>query len=670
MSNRVQISVEAQNRADAAFRSVDGGLKKNQTSAVALGRSLLSLTGAMAGLAGGLSMGAVVAATVRQEAAMQQLEAAVRSTRGAAGLTTQELADMAAAMQTVTTYGDEAVMEMQAVLLTFTRIGRETFPQATEAILDMATRLNMDLKSAALQVGKALNDPAAGVSALTRAGVQFSEQQKNMIERLMQTGQTAEAQRVILRELETQFGGAARAARNTLGGALTSLRNAFGDLLEAKGGLPEAQQRIEELTTLLQDPKTQQAADAFTSALIEGMGKFVTLSVKALENAQKLRAFFDQYGGLGTRPDMTEDEVLRGLADIRAGRIPGNQAGVRFPVPQRPAAPPSSSGSTPPPPTETPEQRAAREKAEAEAFKEKIQYAAELEAMRADNERRATEDAMNRLRGDALIAQERMALEKMAFDQRQTLLAEGAALTQQMLSPQERFNQEMERLNFLVDEGAIGWETYQRASAAAQDQLDAAGEKMGEFSIFAEQAARNIQGAVANFLFDPFDDGLNGMVKKFGDTMRRMAAEIAASQVLQAVFGAMSGSQIGWMAAVGKAGMAAVAPKHHDGGKFVPKFHFGGLAGDEGFAVLKAGERVFDPDQTKIVDGLSKLGAAVAAGSGGGMQLTQNFTFQSDKGRSDQELVRRAAEEGARRGYEMAVTDAQRRGPLWQELHG
>lgn len=661
MSNRVQISVEAQNRADAAFRSVDGGLKKIQASAVALGRSLLSLTGAVAGLAGGLSMGAVVAATVRQEAAMQQLEAAVRSTGGAAGLTTQELADMAAAMQTVTTYGDEAVMEMQAVLLTFTRIGRETFPQATEAILDMATRLNMDLKSAALQVGKALNDPTTGVSALTRAGVQFSEQQKTMIERLLQTGQTAAAQQVILRELEVQFGGAARAARNTLGGALTSLRNAFGDLLEAKGGLPEAQQRLEELITLLQDPATQQAADDFASGIIRAMAALTKASTAAMNALRDMRAAGREFG-FAPREGTPEDWQREW--EIQTGqRNPDDQSGIRFPMPPRPA--PAPSGGTPVA-TETDEERAARDKLEEELFKKKIQWAAELEAMRADNERRETEDAMNRLRGAAREAQERMALEQMVFDQRQTLLEEGAALTQQMLSPQERFNQEMERLNFLVDEGAISWETYQRASAAAQEQLDAAGEKMDSFSVFAEQAARNIQGIFADFLFDPFDKGVDGMLKSFGDMLMRMAAQATASMVLQAVFGSLAGSSNSFLAGIG----AAFAPKHHDGGKFVPKFHFGGLAGDEGFAVLKAGERVFDPDQTKIVDGLSKLGAAVAAGQGSGMQLTQNFTFQSDASRSEQELVRRAAEEGARRGYEMAVTDAQRRGPLWQELHG
>jgi hypothetical protein len=96
----------------------------------------------------------------------------------------------------------------------------------------MAQALGQDLNGAALQVGKALNDPILGVSALGRAGVQFSESQKEMIRSLVETGRTADAQRIILAELETQSGGSALAARGTLGGALKALNEAFGDLFE------------------------------------------------------------------------------------------------------------------------------------------------------------------------------------------------------------------------------------------------------------------------------------------------------------------------------------------------------------------------------------------------------------------------------------------------------
>ena len=170
--------------------------------------------------------------TIKQEQAMAQLEAVTRSTGMAAGFTAGEMAKQAAALQKITTYGDETVMQMQTVLATFTRVRGDQFVAAQRGILDMATALRMDLQSAAIQVGKALNDPIQGITALNRAGVQLSDSQRALVKELVETGHVAEAQRLILAELETQFGGSAQAARDTLGGALSALRNAIGDLFE------------------------------------------------------------------------------------------------------------------------------------------------------------------------------------------------------------------------------------------------------------------------------------------------------------------------------------------------------------------------------------------------------------------------------------------------------
>jgi hypothetical protein len=195
-----------------------------------------SLGGLVRGLAPYVGAGALlhkfVTETSAAQAAQAQLAAALRSTGGVAGQTTAVLNAHAAALQRVTTFGDDAVNQAQALLLTFTKIGGSTFPAATEAILNVATAMGGDLRGAALQVGKALNDPVLGVTALARSGIQFTESQKQMIKALVDTGRVADAQRLILAELETQFGGSAKAARDTLGGALKGLSNAFGDLFE------------------------------------------------------------------------------------------------------------------------------------------------------------------------------------------------------------------------------------------------------------------------------------------------------------------------------------------------------------------------------------------------------------------------------------------------------
>lgn len=229
------------------------------------------LKNAMGAIGLSVSFGAIIKATTEAEQAMAQLEAGVASTGKAAGLSADELAAMAKSLQSVSTYGDEAVMQAESVMLTFTRIGRETFPQATKAAMDMATRMKSDLSGAALQVGKALNDPIAGVTALSRAGVQFSGSQKAMIESLVKSGDQLGAQKIVLRELQTEFGGASQAARNTMGGALTALKEAFGDLLEAPGGMKDARVGIEEFTALLQSDSVTQAAGKMATGTVRAM---------------------------------------------------------------------------------------------------------------------------------------------------------------------------------------------------------------------------------------------------------------------------------------------------------------------------------------------------------------------------------------------------------------
>jgi phage-related protein len=91
----------------------------------------------------------------------------------------------------------------------------------------------LDLQGATIQVGKALQDPVRGMTALRRVGVNFSDSQQTLIQRLVDTGHTLEAQRIILAELHKEFGGSAIAAGDTLPGALNKLNNAFDEAMGA-----------------------------------------------------------------------------------------------------------------------------------------------------------------------------------------------------------------------------------------------------------------------------------------------------------------------------------------------------------------------------------------------------------------------------------------------------
>tara|TARA_Y100000004_G_scaffold183002_1_gene230304 strand:- start:6153 stop:8258 length:2106 start_codon:yes stop_codon:yes gene_type:complete len=169
-----------------------------------------------------------------QEQAERKLETALTSTSFAAGVSAEELKNLASELQSVSTFGDEAIIEAQALLLTFTKVGKEVFPMATESILNMSAAMGTDLKSSTIMLGKALNDPIAGVTALSRAGVQLTETQKEQIKTQTELGNVSTAQKIILKELETQFGGQARATAEGTG-RFIQLSNTLGDVAETIG---------------------------------------------------------------------------------------------------------------------------------------------------------------------------------------------------------------------------------------------------------------------------------------------------------------------------------------------------------------------------------------------------------------------------------------------------
>ena len=180
------------------------------------------------------AIGITVAAWRVQEQAIFRQQAVLKSTGYAAGITSMELQKMASALQDVTTFGDEAIIQGQNLLLTFKQIGKDVFPQATEVMLDVATAMGQDMKTTAVQLGKALNDPITGLTALRRVGITFNDQQTEQIKTMQKAGDMAGAQAIMLKELESQFGGAARAAANGTG-AFIQMKNVFGDILEEVG---------------------------------------------------------------------------------------------------------------------------------------------------------------------------------------------------------------------------------------------------------------------------------------------------------------------------------------------------------------------------------------------------------------------------------------------------
>jgi len=233
-------------------------------------------------------------------------------------------------------------------------------------------------------------------------------------------------------------------------------------------------------------------------------------------------------------------------------------------------------------------------------------------------------------------------------------MADGKKLVEDMRTPHEVLANEIDRLNKLLDSGAIDWETYSRAIFAAQDALDKTQEKAketsDEMSKFFESAAKNIQGTMADFLFDPFADGLDGMGQRFGQMIQRMIADAAAAQLAKNLFGTMGQAAAGGGAGSwGWVGQAATwaASFFADGGIMtsggpVPlrKYAGGGIANSPQLAMF--GEGAQPEAYVPLPDG-RRIPVAMQGSNG----MTVNQTIYAGQG-TDSAQVRRSAAAGAR----------------------
>jgi hypothetical protein len=189
-------------------------------------------------LAGGLAIAAKVGFDELAEGqkVAAQTNAVLKSTGGVANVTAKQVDELASSLSKKSGIDDEAIASGENLLLTFKNIhneagkGNDIFNQATTAALDLSVALGKDMASSSIMVGKALNDPIKGITALGRAGIQFSDKQKKMIKRLVETGDVAGAQKIILKELQDEVGGSAEAYGDTLPGQIGKAREAFANM--------------------------------------------------------------------------------------------------------------------------------------------------------------------------------------------------------------------------------------------------------------------------------------------------------------------------------------------------------------------------------------------------------------------------------------------------------
>ena len=274
----------------------DKGVKQAESGFDKLGKGVVALAkiGAAAAAATAAVGVAWVVSSAKQlmeiEKLNAQTNAAIASTGGAAGRSVDQINKLNASLEKLTGIEAEVIQEGQNMLLTFTQIKGDQFDAATKAALNLSVALGKDMASSAMLVGKALNDPIAGLSALSRAGIQFTDSQKEAIKSMVELGDIAGAQTLILAELEKQFGGSAEAFGNTTAGMIAKFENELGELGEsvAAGLMPAINDMLPQLIAFVDEMQASPEFKAFIDELSQGFADMLPRLMPILENFTNL----------------------------------------------------------------------------------------------------------------------------------------------------------------------------------------------------------------------------------------------------------------------------------------------------------------------------------------------------------------------------------------------
>jgi len=249
-----------------------------------------------------------------------QLGAVIKSTGGVAGVSADMINSLAVELSALSGVEDELIISSSNLLLTFTSIGKDIFPQAQRAALDISQAFGMDLAGASVMLGKALQDPATGMSALKRVGVSFSEEMVKAAQSMVEHGQIARAQALILGEVSKQVAGSAAAMGSTVTGEGNKIANllknigegfgvAFlplkGDMLvivrtlltEISHSLQPAlallRQEVRHFQTVMRDPEMKRDVQELIQGLSALFGEVALMAVKELSGG--VRGFLQEW---------------------------------------------------------------------------------------------------------------------------------------------------------------------------------------------------------------------------------------------------------------------------------------------------------------------------------------------------------------------------------------
>lgn len=206
------------------FTALSSILNKNNLMWVGLGLSVG---------AAGFAMQRGIQIAMNAERQQLRLAAILKATGHTVGFTNNQLEEYAHKVSLATMASTEGVRNAMGILLTFKSVTGKQFKDAISLSQDLAEVMGNDITSGAMLLGKALEDPINGLAGLKRGGISFLETEKDLIKSLYNVGQGAEAQRLILKKLAEQVGGAGAGASQGLSGSVDTLTERWEELLKA-----------------------------------------------------------------------------------------------------------------------------------------------------------------------------------------------------------------------------------------------------------------------------------------------------------------------------------------------------------------------------------------------------------------------------------------------------
>ena len=262
----------------ANTKGLTRGLNRAKKQVKNFTNSVFNIKSALIGALGVGSIGAIVKSSLTawetQQFAVTSLDASIKSmgrtTEGLSG----KLQKLASQIQGEGIIGDEALIQGQSFLTTYSQISDKMLPRATRAMADLTAKTGASTQSIANLIGKAA---MGDVGALKRYGITMSDAS-------LKTKDFG----LILTDIESQVGGTNKALGATASGAMIQFSNAAGDMREKLG----------EIVAIGIAPWMRQLSQELGSTEIDAKRMGETFKDSMLSAAQSVAPFLDVMNGI------------------------------------------------------------------------------------------------------------------------------------------------------------------------------------------------------------------------------------------------------------------------------------------------------------------------------------------------------------------------------------